>query len=103
MQQQILLSDNTVLEVNTILKLISNDEVKKKIHVEISVSALISLKDEIKDKKVLERIILVQVPKDIYPMLYETFIYLFSKSGMKNISISKDVDFEKLYNERKKN
>ena len=66
-------------------------------------SALISLKDEIKDKKVLERIILVQVPKDIYPMLYETFIYLFSKSGMKNISISKDVDFEKLYNERKKN
>ena len=55
------------------------------------------------DKKVLERIILVQVPKDIYPMLYETFIYLFSKSGMKNISISKDVDFEKLYNERKKN
>ena len=92
-----------ILEVNTILKLIAKDEFKKKIHVEISVSALISLKDEIKDKKVLERIILVQVPKDIYPMLYETFIYLFSKSGMKNISISKDVDFEKLYNERKKN
>ena len=91
-----------IIEVNTILKLIAKEEIKKKIHVEINVSALISLKDNVKDKKILEKIILVEVPKDIYPMLYETFIYLFSKSGIKDISISKDVDFEKLYNDKKK-
>ena len=32
----------------------------------------------------------------------ETFVYLFTKAGIKNITIKKDVDFEKLYNEKKK-
>ena len=55
-----------------------------------------------KNKKLLKKIILTEVPADIYPILYDTFIYLFSKSGIKNVSIKKTVDFEKLYNERKK-
>ena len=42
------------------------------------------------------------MPTEIYPILYETFIYLFSQSGIKNISIEKEVDFQKLYNERAK-
>jgi len=92
-----------IIEVNTILKLIAKEEVKSKIHVEINVTALVSIQDESKDKKSLEQIILVKVPSYIYPMLYDTFIYLFSKSGVKDINISKDVDFAKLYNERKNN
>ena len=38
----------------------------------------------------------------MYPMLYETFVYLFKQAGVKNIMIEKKVDFEKMYNERKK-
>jgi len=91
-----------IIEVNTILKLIPNQEVKHKMLAEINLSTLISVEKNIEDKKELEKIILIRVPTEIYPTLYETFIYLFSQSGVKNISIEKKVDFEKLYNERTK-
>ena len=42
-----------------------------------------------------------EIPKEIDSTLYATFIYLFNKAGVQNIQIDKDVDFEKLYNERK--
>ena len=40
------------------------------------------------------------MPTEIYPTLYDTFIYLFSQAGIKNITIAKEVDFEKLYHEK---
>ena len=69
---------------------------------EINMCALVSLEnvnDPI-DKKELERIVLIKVPTDIYPTLYETFIYLFKQAGVDNISIAKEVDFEKMYKEK---
>ena len=47
-------------------------------------------------------IILVKVPTDVYPTLYETFVYLFAQAGIKNLSIEKEVNFEKMYNEKTK-
>ena len=91
-----------IIEVNTILSLVPNQEVKHKILTEINFATLISIEKELKEKKELEKIVLIKVPTEIYPTLYETFIYLFSQSGVKNITIKKDVDFEKLYNEKKK-
>jgi preprotein translocase subunit SecB len=61
----------------------------------------VSIEKDFSDKKELEKIILVKIPHDVYPMLYETFIYLFSQAGVKNINIEKEVNFEKMYNERK--
>ena len=91
-----------IIEVNTILSLVPNQEVKHKILTEINFATLISIEKELKEKKELEKIVLIKVPTEIYPTLYETFIYLFSQSGVKNITIKKDVDFEKLYNEKTK-
>ena len=91
-----------IIEVNTILKLIPNHEVKHKILTEINLASLISIDKNLKDKKELEKIILVKLPTEIYPSLYETFVYLFSQAGLKNITIKKEVDFEKLYNEKTK-
>jgi len=51
--------------------------------------------------KELEKIILIKIPTEIYSTLYATFIYLFNKAGVQNIQIDKEVDFEKLYKERK--
>ena len=93
---------NKIIEVNTVLKLESKEEVEKKIHVEINVTALVLIKADSTDKELLEKIILTKVPADVYPTLYDTFVYLFSASGIKNVGIKKIVDFEKLYNERKK-
>ncbi len=90
-----------IIEVNTILRLSPNQEVKHKILTEINVSALISLEKNL-EKKDIEKIILIKIPTEIYPTLYETFVYLFQQAGLKEVKIDKDVDFEKLYNQSKK-
>ena len=91
---------NKVIEVSTILTLNPNQEVKYKILTEINFTTLITVDEALKDKKELEKIILVKVPTDIYPTLYETFVFLFNQAGIKNISIEKEVNFEKLYLEK---
>ena len=91
-----------IIEVNTILSLIPNQDVKHKILSEINLTTLISVEEKFKNKKELEKIVLIKLPTEIYPTLYETFVYLFSQAGVKNITIEKEVDFEKLYNEKTK-
>ena len=89
-----------VIEVNTILRLTPNQGVKNKMLTEINFAALVSI-DDLQDKKEMEKIVLIKVPTEVYPSLYETFIYLFKKAGIKEVDIVKEVDFEKLFNERK--
>ena len=86
--------------MNTILKLVPGNEVKDKMLTEINLTALITIDTNIKDKKEIEKIILVKIPNEIYPTLYETFLFIFKQAGVKNIKIEKDVNFEKLYLEK---
>jgi len=88
---------NNIIEVNTVLKLIPNQELKYKMLAEINLTALVSIEKSFQDKKELEKIILVKVPTEVYPALYETFVYLFSQAGIKNINITKEVNFEDLH------
>ncbi len=92
---------NHIIEVNTLLKIAPNQDVKHKILTEITGTSLVSIEKNFEDKKELEKIILIKIPHEIYPTLYETFVYLFSQAGIKNINVSKEVNFEKMYNERK--
>ena len=48
----------------------------------------------------MERIILVDVPSQIYSELRTIFVSLFENSGFKDIKINKEVDFKKLYNSK---
>ena len=93
---------DNIIEVNTIMRITPNQDVKYKILSEINLTALVSIEKNYEDKKELEKIILVNIPTEIYPTLYETFVYLFSQAGVKNIQVEKEVNFEKLYNEKKK-
>ena len=90
-----------IIEVNVVLKIIPGMNVKNKILAEINLAALVSIENA-KDKKELERIILINVPNEVYPSLYETFVYLFKQAGIKNMEINKKVDFKKLYEEKNK-
>ena len=92
-----------IIEVITTLKIAPNQNVKHKILTEITCSALVSIETNFENKKELEKIILIKIPTEVYPILYETFFFLFKQTGLKNIEIDKKVDFEKLYNERKTN
>ena len=92
-----------IIEVYTVLSLTPIQEVKYKILTEINFATLISIDENLEDKNELEKIILVEIPKKIYPTLYDIFVYLFNQAGIKNISIEKEVNFEKMYLDKKLN
>ena len=75
-----------IVEVNTTLKISPKENIKDKVLTEITYSALVTIDEGIKDEKEIEKIILINVPTDVYPILYETFVYLFKQAGIKNIS-----------------
>ena len=58
------------------------------------------LSDKI-NKQEIEKIVLIEVPTQIYSELRSIFITLFENSGFKDIKISESVDFSKLYATRK--
>jgi len=93
---------DNIIEVNTVLKIFPNENVKHKVLTEITGTALVSIEKNFENKKELEKIILIEIPTEMYPTLYETFSYLFKQAGVKNIEIEKKVDFKKLFDERKK-
>jgi len=91
-----------MIEVDTILKMLPNDDVKHKILCEINFTTIISL-ENVSKKEELEKIVLIEIPQYVYPFIYETFIFLFKQSGIKEVSIEKKIDFQKMHNEQKKN
>ena len=93
---------DNIIEVNTTLKMVPNQDVKHKILGEITGASLVSINKNFKDKTELEKIVLVNIPQEIYPTLYETFVFLFKQVGVKNIQINKEVNFQKLFDARKK-
>ena len=91
---------NKLIEVNTTLKFEDKEPNERKSHFEIVYATIIKIKDEIKNKKDLEKIILCDVQNKIYSNLEKTFLNLINDSGFKGIKFEKKIDFNKLYNER---
>ena len=89
-----------IIEVNTLLKFHDTSESKKRSHFEMTYTSVIKLNEEIKDKKVLQRIILCDVQKEIYPELEKALLNLLHTSGYPNIKFDKKVDFDELYNKQ---
>ena len=90
-----------IIEVETSINLIPSKENNEKICSEILYSTIIELDEKIKDKKEVEKIVLVKVPEAIYPELRKIFIFVFESSGFKDIKINSFIDFQKLYNLKK--
>tara|TARA_B100001057_G_scaffold205060_1_gene205751 strand:- start:1085 stop:1507 length:423 start_codon:yes stop_codon:yes gene_type:complete len=89
-----------LIEVNTTLKFEDKEPNDKKSYFEINYATVVKIEEEVKDKKSLEKIILCDVQKEIYPDLEKAFLNLIHNSGHPEIKFEKKVDFEKLYNER---
>ena len=71
------------------------------INTKIIFATIIELQDDKVKKSQLEKIILVEVPSEIYGELRKIFVSLFENSGFKDVKISEFVDFLNLYNMRK--
>ena len=89
-----------IIEVNTLLKFHDSSKSKKKSHFEICFSSIIKLNEEIKDKNVLQKIILCDVQKEVYPEIEKALLSLLHTSGYPNVKFEKKVNFEELYNKQ---
>jgi preprotein translocase subunit SecB len=89
-----------IIEINTLLKFHDNSESKKKSHFELTYTTIIKLEKEIKEKKVLQKIILCDVQKEMYSEMEEALLNLLKMSGFPNINFEKKIDFEELYNKK---
>ena len=91
---------NKMIEVNTKLKFEDKEESKKRAYFEIVFSTIVKINDDVKDKKILEKIILCDVQTEIYPDLEKSLLDLLHNSGYPGVKFEKKIDFEKLYNQR---
>ena len=89
-----------LIEIQTSLKFEDKANNERKSHFEIIHATIIKVNEDIKDKKKLEKIILCDVQKEIYPSLETSFLNLLNDSGFPGIKFEKKIDFEKLYNQR---
>ncbi len=89
-----------IIEVNIILKFSDQPEVLKKSHFEITYTSIVRIDSKVSDKKVMEKIILCDVPNKIYPDLEKIFLNLLTDSGYPGIKLEKKIDFTELYKKK---
>ena len=92
---------NKMIEINTKLNFGDKQNNDKQSVFEIIYASVVRIDESVKDKKVLEKIILCDVQKEIYPKLEEIFTKLINDAGFPGLKFEKKVDFEKLYKMRK--
>jgi preprotein translocase subunit SecB len=85
-----------VVEVVITLSLSSAIEIVDKINTKIAFSTIVEIDRELTEKKLLEEIILIKVPYEVYPEIRQLFILLFEKSGFNKIKIEENINFKEL-------
>ena len=91
---------DNIIEVLTSLSLTPAKEGFERIDTKIVYSSIIELNNDKIPKNEMERIILINVPTEIYSELRQIFVFLFQNSGFKDVKISETVDFKNLYEMR---
>ena len=91
---------NKMIEIVTTFKFLDKEKNEKKSYFEIINSTIIEVSKEIKEKKELEKIILIDVQNEIYPDLEKSLLNLLHNSGYPEIKFEKKVDFESLYKQK---
>ena len=91
---------NKMIEVLTTFKFLDKEKNEKKSYFEIVYSTVIQVSEDIKERKELEKIILIDVQNKIYPDLEKSLLDLLHNSGYPGIKFEKKVDFENLYNQK---
>ena len=89
-----------MIEIVTKMNYQDNGKSKNKSYFEINYATIIKVDEEVKDKKIIEKIVLCDVQNKIYPNLEKIFINLLTDSGYPGVKIQKKIDFNDLYNKR---
>jgi len=86
-----------IIEVNTLLKFYDNQESKKKSYFEMTYTSIIKLQDKVKDKNIIQKIVLCDVQKEVFPEIEKALLSLLHTSGYPDVKFLKKIDFEELY------
>ena len=86
-----------IIEVNTLLKFHDSNESKKKSHFEITYTSIVKLQEGVKDKNIVQKIILCDVQTEVFPEIEKALLSLLHTSGYPDVKFLKKVDFEELY------
>ena len=89
-----------MVEINVTIRFTDKEPGVKKSYYEIVYATIVKIDESIKEKKDLEKIILCDVPNEIYPHLENSFLNLVHNSGHPEIKLEKKIDFNKLYSEK---
>ena len=90
-----------IIEVFTSINLKPTKDDFEKINTKIVYATIVELSDNNVNKDEIEKIVLIEIPSQIYSQLRTIFISLFENSGFKDIKISENIDFKKLYESKK--
>ena len=91
---------NKLIEVNTCLKFNNKTKQEKKSYFEVIYTSIVRIEDGVKEKKDLQKIILCDVPTEIYEKIEKILLNILSDSGYPGVKFDKKVDFNKLFNEK---
>ena len=91
---------NKMLEVITKLSYKDPNDNKRKSHFEISYATEIKINDNKLEKKELEKILLCDVQKEIYPDIEKILIRLLKDSGFPELKLDKKINFDTLYKQK---
>ena len=91
---------NKLIEVNTCLKFHDKTKQEKKSYFEVIYTSVVRIEDEVKEKKDLQKIILCEVPTEIYTKLEKILLNLLADSGYPGVKFDKKIDFNNLFKEK---
>jgi len=91
---------NKLIEVNTCLKFHDKTKQEKKSYFEVIYTSIVRIEDVVKEKKDLQKIVLCDVPTEIYTNIEKILLNLLSDSGYPGVKFEKKVDFNKLFKEK---
>ena len=91
---------NKLIEVNTCLKFHDKTKQEKKSYFEVTYTSVVRIEDIVKEKKDLKKIILCDVPTEIYTKLEKILLNLLSDSGYPGVKFDKKIDVNKLFKEK---
>ena len=91
---------NKLIEVNTCLKFHDKTKQEKKSYFEVIYTSVVRIEDVVKEKKDLQKIVLCDVPTEIYTKLEKILLNLLSDSGYPGVKFDKKIDFNNLFKEK---
>jgi len=95
-----LILKNKSLEITTRLTLQDKGDSEDKAFFEIKYASIIYINSDIKEKEKISKIVLCDLQKLVYPKIEKIFLNLIKDSGYPEMKFEKEVDFEKMYNEK---